>query len=113
MGKRFLSSLAFVAVLTAFNAGSANGQANTPRTTKPVPRTADGKPDLSGVWIATGAVTLLFGDEEMKRLLQEDAAAGRQRARNEPPPYTQEAEARRKEYVARRGIDDPMALCLL
>jgi hypothetical protein len=37
----------------------------------------------------------------------------RSRPRNEPPPYKPEAEARRKEYVARRGIDDPMALCLL
>jgi hypothetical protein len=33
--------------------------------------------------------------------------------RREPPPYTPAAEAKRQEYVARRGIDDPMARCLI
>ena len=113
MGKRILGSVALITVLMALSLPSANAQANPQKQTKPVPRTADGKADLSGVWIATGAVTLLFGEEETKRLLQEDAAAGRLRPKNEPPPYKPEAEARRKEYVARRGVDDPMALCLL
>ena len=31
----------------------------------------------------------------------------------EPPPYKPEAEAKRQAYLARRGVDDPMARCLL
>ena len=80
---------------------------------KPIPRAADGKPDLSGIWI-TGALGLLIGDEEANAIRQADAAAGRSAPPpREPPPYKPEAEARRLEYVARRGIDDPMARCFL
>jgi hypothetical protein len=87
----------------------------TPATPQPrtIPRAADGKPDLSGIWI-TGALQLLIGDEEASAIRRADAAAGRQPPPPpEPPPYTPEAEARRQQYLARRGIDDPMARCFL
>ena len=78
-----------------------------------IPRAADGKPDLSGIWI-TGALQLLIGDAEANAIRQADAVAGRQPPpRPEPPPYKPEAEARRQAYLARRGIDDPMARCFL
>jgi hypothetical protein len=80
---------------------------------KPVPRTADGKPDLSGVWI-TGALQLLIGEQEANAIRQADIAAGRPAPPpREPPPYTPAAEAKRQMYVARRGVDDPMARCLI
>jgi hypothetical protein len=81
---------------------------------RPVPRTADGKPDLSGIWIATGAIMLFEGQEAFAAARAADAAAGRPPPNtNETPPYTPEAEAQRQFYLSRQGIDDPMARCLL
>jgi len=80
--------------------------------TRPTPRAPDGKPDLSGIWIA-GAQPLLLGEEAASKIRQADAAAGRQVPRPTPPPYKPEAEAKRQYYVSRRGIDDPMARCFI
>jgi hypothetical protein len=79
---------------------------------KPVPR-ANGKPDLSGIWVATGALLLFEGEDAFAAAQAADKAAGRASPPPEPPPYKPDADAKRQYYLARRGIDDPMGRCLL
>ena len=106
------SAAAMVLVVIATSLPHAQRGAQAPGG-QSIPRAADGKPDLSGIWIATGAMMLMEGEEAVKAVQQADAAIGRPPVRRDPPPYKPEAEARRQYYLARRGIDDPMALCLL
>jgi hypothetical protein len=88
--------------------------AAAPAAKKPVPRAANGKPDLSGIWIITSALPLLEGPEAFAAARAADQAAGRAPpAPPEPPPYKPDAEAKRQQFLARRGIDDPMGRCLL
>jgi len=81
---------------------------------KPAPRAANGKPDLSGMWIITSALPLFEGEQALAAARASDQALGRPPpGPPEAAPYKPEYEAKRQEFLARRGIDDPMARCLL
>jgi len=112
---KLLAACAAMIVAVAFAAAPSIAQQSTaqPAGAKSIPRVSNGKPDLSGIWVG-GGFGLLFGEAEVEAIRKADAAAGRRPLPPpEPPPYKPEAAAKRQEYLARRGVDDPMARCLL
>jgi hypothetical protein len=84
--------------------------AQTPGQKPPVPRTADDRPDFSGIWQG-GSVSFAIGEANAARLTPAGAAAAP--VKPEPLPYNEAAMKRVQYYRDRRGIDDPMARCLM
>lgn len=79
-----------------------------------MPRTADGKPDMTGVW--QGGSNRIGTWEEANSPGPAPVGGGRAAAPfppRQPAPYQDWAKAKVQESFDRRGIDDPMARCLM
>ena len=75
------------------------------QTSKPIPRAAKGKPDLSGVW-QSGGVSLYGEGPNIRKV----APSINPPPKREPIPYQAWAEAKTKTFTA---ADDPTLRCLL
>jgi hypothetical protein len=113
LSSRVAAALAAALLLGALGPRVAGAQPTAKANDKPVPR-LNGKPDLSGIWIPGGALLLFEGEEAVAAAHAYDEAHGRAAAPPaETPPYKPEADKQRQYYLSRKGIDDPMARCLL
>jgi hypothetical protein len=103
-------AIAMTAIVAVFNAGielKASGQA--PAASAALPRTTDGRPDLSGVWQVMNAAAWNIQDHEAEK----EVPAGRGVVEGNEIPYQPWAAVRQRDNFANRATADPEAKCYL
>lgn len=105
MRPRFPSFLVFAALLTAYASIAAAQGAAAPA----IPRTADGKPDLSGIWQAMNTAAWDIQDHAA----QKGVPGGPGVVEGNEIPYKPEALEQKKKNYEQRATLDPDAKCYL
>ncbi len=108
--QRRFTYLLFVAVVTSVVPAQISAQVRTdgPPAYK-APRTADGKPDLQGVWQALNTAAWDIQDHAARL----GVPAGQGVVEGNEIPYQPWAAARKKDNFEKRLTDDPIAQCYL
>jgi hypothetical protein len=101
MSSQFIGSTTALAALVALAPTSAAGQ--------PLPRTPDGRPDLSGIWQAVNSAAWNI----LPHVADPAVPAGLGVVEGNGIPYTPAAAARQRENYANRAKLDPVAKCWL
>jgi hypothetical protein len=81
----------------------------TPAAGQALPRTADGKPDLSGIWQAVNTANWNI----LAHAAEKDVPAGLGVVEGDQIPYQPSAAAKQKENFANRATADPESKCYL
>jgi hypothetical protein len=79
------------------------------RSTPSIPRTADGKPDLQGIWQVHNRAAVNLEDH----IARHDMPAGKGVVQGGPIPYQEWAAAKKIENAKNRAIADPLGRCYM
>jgi hypothetical protein len=105
-----IAAVRLLVVVLAFLPALASAQAPAAGTqTGPVPRTADGKPNLSGIWQAVNAAAW----DIQGHAAQKDVPAGLGVVEGNEIPYQPWAAEKKKQNFANRATADPETRCFL
>src|SRR6267378_87527 len=108
MTHRFPRSATLLPVVLLFATGIAFAGGQTSNT-QTVPRTPDGKPDLSGIWQVMNAAAWDIQDHAARK----DVPAGAGVVIGNQIPYKPEALARKRQNYENRATADPETKCYL
>ena len=104
----FLILATLVSLIQASAADAAGGATQGPGATS-IPRTPDGKPDLSGIWQVLNTAAWDIQDRSARK----DVPAGQGVVEGNEIPYQPGALARKKENYEQRATLDPETKCYL